>query len=844
MRLENCIKRLVETSKGTLNTKQAQEVFELLEAGKESSALRGEDYSDYILEKAKFIKEKVDREALIANRNARENIVKHATLTARIDDAVANGLPVDKAFQSILVGTEANVKDALYSIDKKAKSILGSELAGSTVSKLERDGLLEVWRDSSNSRQIAREMQAQNSGKNHKESSDEVKQIAKILNETQEYIRTRLNKAGADIGDLLDYIATTSHDQYKIQNASYFLQQRTFAQRLNPLNRAEKNKKDYEAWRDFILPKLDEKRTFADVDDVEAFMQGTYDSFVSGIHLKTEEIDGDLFALEGPSNLARKVSRERLLHFKDADAWHDYNDIFGTGENGLSGAIIAGYEKASRDLSLLETLGSNPKAMINRLVKDYKRKMRTTFDSNKILKNSTEKRVEIMYTNVSGQAMIANNPNLARFGAVTRGVQTMAKLGGAVLSSFSDIPVAGREITYQGENFFTGQAKAFSNIFKGRGNAFRRETGHLTGQGLEAMIGSVAARFSANDSLPGQMSGLMNLYFKFNGLTWWTDVGKIGISEVMAGRLAQLKDTGFSKLDSTQKRIFNYYGIEPIHWDIMRAGEVRSDGTARSLTADAIDDLDSEVIEGILKANGQKGGAKNVSKIKADAKSRFNVYFQDRTDHAILEPGARENSVLNLGLQRGTPEGEAIRFIMQFKSFPITFISKVWGREIYSKGKSDKLAMMSIVATMSLMGYVSMSAKDIARGKKPRNPFSYKTWLAAFLQGGGGGIFGDFLFGEYNRYGRGFLETAAGPTASAVSDIASTFAKIRTGEDFGASALNTVLSNTPFLNLFYIREPLNRMFIYSLQEYMNPGYMKRMQRRMSKENEQEFFIKP
>lgn len=844
MRLETCIKRLVETSKGALNEEQAKEVFEILESGKEAAIRRGVDIDDYIIEKAKFIKEKVEREALIESRNAKINIVKYTTLTTRINEAISEGLPVDKAFQSILVGVEANVKNGLYSVDKQAKSILQAELLGSTLSKLEEQGLVPIWRDSNNSRQIAREMEAQGFGTNHVDSSDNIKKIAKILKETQEYSRIRLNKAGADIGDLLDYIASTSHDQYKIQNASYFLQQRSLVQRLNPLNKAEKNKADYEAWRDYILPKLDEKRTFVNVDDIEAFMQGTYDAFVSGIHLKADEADAELFSFKGPANLAKKVSRGRVLHFKDADAWHDYNDVFGTGENGLSAAITAGYERASRDIALLETLGTNPKAMLARLVKDYKAKMRTTFDDKRIFRNATERRINNFYANVSGEAMIANNPNMARFGAVTRGVQTMAKLGGALLSSFSDIMVAGAEITYQGENFFSAQTKAFSNVFKGRGNAFRRNTGFLTGQGIDAMIGAVVSRFSANDSLPGQMNGLMTAYFRFNGLTWWTDVGKIGVSEVMAGRLAQMADSSFSKLDNTTRRIFNYYGIEEKHWDVMRAGEARQEGNSKSLTADAIDNIPDSAIKSILESRGEKSSVKDIAALKADAKSRFNVYFQDRVDHAILEPGARENSVLNLGLQRGTPEGEAIRFIMQFKSFPITFISKVWGREAYSKGKADRLAMISIAATMTLMGYVAMSAKDIARGKEPRNPFDTSTWLAAFLQGGGAGIFGDFLFGEYNRYGRGFLETAAGPAASAMSDIASTFAKIRTGEDFGASALNTALSNTPFLNLFYIREPLNRMFIYSLQEYLSPGYLKRMERRMKKENDQEFYIKP
>ena len=840
--MRDCIKRLVEQSNGNLTVEQAKEIFTILQEGKDKAIARGFEIDEYIMAKAEKIQADVKREALIENRNAKINIAKYAELTTRLTDTVEGGLTVEKAFQSILVGTEANVKNGLYSIDKKAKSILQSEMLGSVLSKMEEAGVLDIWRDSTNSRQIAREMQALNDGKPVEGGTKEIKQIAKILKDQQDYIKARLNRAGADIGDLMDYIAGTSHDQYKIQNAAYYVQERSMSQRLNPLDKPARDKGNYEAWRDFILPKLDEKRTFVDVDDKEDFLRKTYDAFVTGIHLKSTEGEEKLFAFKGPANLAKKISRKRVLHFKDADAWHDYNDIFGTGKDGLAEALIRGYDKGSRDLALLETLGTNPKAMLNRLVEDAKSNYRTTFNTGKIV--STERKINAYYANTSGEVNIAANPTLARNASMFRAGQSMAKLGGALLSSFSDVPVAAGEISYQGENHFTALAKTFNQRLKGRGDKFRRNVGYLTGQGIDGITGAVATKFSSNDSAPGQMSALMTSFFKWNGLTWFTDVGKIGVSMIMSGRLAQMRKLSFAKLDDTTKRIFNYYGIEQIHWDALRAADPRMDDGRIHLTPDLIDGLDDNILGNILMENGQPSATRDIAKFKEDARSRFNVYFQDRIDHAVLEPGARENSILNLGLQRGTIEGEAIRFIMQFKSFPITFLSKVWGRELYSKGKADKLALLAIMTTTTLMGYVSGMAKDLAKGKEPRDPFSSKTWLQAMLQGGGLGIMGDFVFGEYNRYGRSFLDTAAGPTFGALSDVAETFAKARTGEDFSASLLNTTLSNTPFANLFYVREPLNRLFIYGLQEDLSPGYLRRMERRMKKDNDQEFLIRP
>ncbi len=53
-----------------------------------------------------------------------------------------------------------------------------------------------------------------------------------------------------------------------------------------------------------------------------------------------------------------------------------------------------------------------------------------------------------------------------------------------------------------------------------------------------------------------------------------------------------------------------------------------------------------------------------------------------------------------------------------------------------------------------------------------------------------------------------------------------------------------MINNAPFANLAYIRPALNYMFIYQLQEKLNPGYLRRMERRVEKENNQHFILPP
>jgi hypothetical protein len=117
------------------------------------------------------------------------------------------------------------------------------------------------------------------------------------------------------------------------------------------------------------------------------------------------------------------------------------------------------------------------------------------------------------------------------------------------------------------------------------------------------------------------------------------------------------------------------------------------------------------------------------------------------------------------------------------------------------------------------------------------------------LQGGGAGIYGDFLFGQANRFGNNVLETVAGPGIGTASDAIQILQRIRgaaTGGDdtFGGDAIRLVQSNTPFANLFYIKGALDYLLWYQMQEMVNPGYLQRMERRIEQENNQTFYVRP
>ncbi|MEG2579102.1 MAG: hypothetical protein RSA54_15355, partial [Glutamicibacter sp.] len=129
-------------------------------------------------------------------------------------------------------------------------------------------------------------------------------------------------------------------------------------------------------------------------------------------------------------------------------------------------------------------------------------------------------------------------------------------------------------------------------------------------------------------------------------------------------------------------------------------------------------------------------------------------------------------------------------------------------------------------------------------GREPRPADAPKTWIAAMVQGGGLGIFGDYLFGEATRCGNSALESAAGPALGTAADLANLWARAKEGDDTAASALRLAQNNTPFLNLFYTRIALDHLFLFSAQEALSPGSLRRTEERIRQENGQQFLIRP
>jgi hypothetical protein len=789
--MRDCVKRIVETSNGAFNKEDAKKLLNDVDRLARKRAKQGYDLDDSIKEVLTEKVENAQKNYEKQKLNTLKNIAIKSGYVDKVSQMVDSGISIEKAFEADLVGIQSPVKGARDSVDNVMQTVQNNYL-NKFVYELEKNDLLGVFNSKVLNKEIANELwDLSDGGKGGVTKSKEAQKIAKIIHGVQENLKGRLNKAGADIGDVEGFIMSHSHDQLKLSKVSQ------------------------EEWVNTIKPLLDEKRSF-DGDSLDEALPNAYEALVTGVRLDDPTIkDSKLFQFTGPANIAKRLSGRRVMHFKNAESFLAYNEKFGNKD--LNDTVIDSIGYAAKNIALMERYGTNPEAMIDATLKEIQKKYRDK--TAKSGKRTDENVIKNRAAEILGKTHFTTSPKFATISSNIRSFNTLTSLGGVVLSSISDIPTKAFTYQYNGKNFLSSYVQSFADIANGfKGKKERLEFASLLGSGVEGIIGDIGARFSANDTGGAVMTKLMRKFFKLNGLSWWTDANKLGAAKVFSHDLALKKNLSFAELDTNTKRIFGNYNIGEKEWNSIRQGASKMEDGREYIFSESIKD--------------QK------------AAQKLDVYYLDNVNSAVITAGAKERSIATQGTQRGTPLGEALRFVMQFKQFPITYITRALGRTIHAKGKADIPMLAQMMLMSGVFGYLAMSAKDVFKGKEPRDISKKETIFAALAQGGGLGIYGDFLFQDMSRFGGGFAETMSGPTAGKIGDLFRVLGKVKKGEDPSAELVKLGIQNTPFANVFYVKPALDYLIVNQIQEQLNPGYLRRMERRMKQDYGQEFWLRP
>lgn len=634
-----------------------------------------------------------------------------------------------------------------------------------------------------------------------------------------EKMRQRFNAAGGSIGKLGYGYLSQAHDAVRVLEAGA------------------------DAWAKKVLPLLDREQYVRSdgslMNDAELtdMLRGAWVTIGTGGDNKIEPGQ-----YRGVGARANRGSDHRVLHFRDGDAWMAYMGEYGEGS--LYDSMVGHVGRMARDIGLVERYGPNPEQQFRVQADIAQRADGVGTMANRSAGNTPKAYWSIL----SGKTGTPENGVIAQIGQHVRNIQTAAKLGGAVLSSITDVATVAASLHYNRLPYFS----MLANL----GRQFSREQrDFLQAHGvIGEHLTTTLNRWTGDNmthSLTGRLAGSV---MKLSLTNAWTYGLRGSFEATMMQGFTRKIGKAWGQLDAWDQWLMQRKGITEADWAVISRATPTERNGVQYLTADAI------------RATGADGAP--------EAATKWLAFVSDEAQFAVINPDMATRAIVTGGgMPAGTVRGEAMRSFMQFKSFPLAMLTRHW-RRVFETPQGlegapigygatsapgatvNRVAVLAALnVTLTMIGALVMQTKALVQGKDPYDMTEGKFWMRAMAQGGGAGYVGDLLFKDpteqrVNSVEQGvgaILGPAAGAAAGLVGDLGVVNAwEAAKGKDthIAAEALRWGNSQLPYANLWWARGVWEHWFLHNMQEAVNPGYLSRMQQRAHKDWGQGYWWTP
>lgn len=649
---------------------------------------------------------------------------------------------------------------------------------------------------------VARELHGQSTG------NANAAEYARAIEAAQEESRRLFNALGGDIGKLENRGLAHSHNARAIDEAGFD----DWFRFLWDKNLIEWSRiTDFSTGRPFAAdPGARPPRELA-----ERFLRGRFDTIVTGGAIdRTPSMGG------GGRALWRRGSEHRVLHFRDGDAWLAYNDRFGSANP--FDAIIGELRGRARDIALMRAFGPNPQAGVDFaaqlmqqqvLTEGRQRRAWNILGSRPLpeVVDRKNRKARVMLRLLNGSANVPADRAMAIFFAGVRNVLTAAQLGTAIVLSVTDMVTVRLAAKSMGMNAAGPFQQAMRSVTDRIGRQEAADLGYVLDTWFHA--GAAQARFIGDVWSPEWTNRLTNFTLRSTGLSAWTDHMRSGVRMSFSVELGEMATRSWDDLDPLMQKFFAEYQITAADWDALRAPgalyRLPSGGHAISpawfAEHSGLPLVEREAIAG-----------------------RLARAVEDFTETAVPSASLRGRASIVGEAPPGSIGGELLRSTAQYKSFSLSLMFNQSRRAMLLGGWSGGLYAAALIAQLTLMGALAVQLKEIVKGRDPRDMTSLQFWGAATLQGGGIGIFGDFLTATASRSGGGLAETIGGPVVGLGADIGravvSNTARMAEGRRplFGRDAVNLARRYNPLASHVAVRTALDRMVWDQLQLLVDP----------------------
>lgn len=716
-------------------------------------------------------------------------------------------------------------------------SVAGREKAITGLAMAKMEGLLYEFRRTAGlgqTRNLARLENVVREARGEKTGDPRAAGLAQAWTETSEWLRQRFNAAGGAIGHLEHWGLPQVHD------------------------RAALMRRGKDAWIADITPRL-ELGKMKHALTGEPMTQGDLRASLDWIYrnITTDGWHERLPSAQrtGLGAISGQRADHRFLVFKSADDWLAYNRDYGGGADPFA-AMMEHVRGMARDIAVMEVLGPNPAAMLVYLQNFVMRQAAlkaadvagAVFPSKSWMSGREFKGGEQswfrtrdpedyarrmvnlsqhMYDLQRGAANPTENERIGTVFDTLRNLNVTSKLGSALFSSLSDpghqaaarmlagMPIAKMTLEY-GAQVFSGasrrEAAAAGIIIDTSLNILHKE-----------------ARWSGGLTGPAWTQWAADRTLAWSLLTPWTQAGQNAWGMGVMAHFRQNADRGFAQLDAKTRRFLEAYGLTARDWDAIR-----------SVTSHEHLIRPPDVLQA-MEAEGR--GSEQVAE-------RYMELIAMSSERAVPKGTRRAEAEVRGGKRRGNVYDELTRSMLQFKMFALT-TAIMNTQTVLAHAMQDGVwqaagyAAALLIGTTILAG-LGMQLREYSQGKTarevdPRTGHGAKFWGAAILQGGGLGIYGDFLASEQSRTTGRLADAVAGPLVGSMANLlaltSGNIGQSIRGEktNAGRELVQFLRGNVPFGTLWYSRLGWERVVLDRLQRELDPEAQQAFRRRIQRQ---------
>jgi len=505
----------------------------------------------------------------------------------------------------------------------------------------------------------------------------------------------------------------------------------------------------------------------------------------------------------------------------------------------------------------MENLGPHFERNFEEVKNELQEEARTLDDPGKHMDSLRDWKLNADFNEVTGKNEFSANPTLSKFTNFLKVNAQLSKMGAVVLSKVVDAGAITSEMAHNGLNSLSTLGRGLANM--GHMSGDYKQFARKMGVGMEALIGNSLSRFQEHSSVYGWTHEMQKKFYSMSLLPRWNDALRSSVAVTLANNLGDHAHMSHEELPGHLRNILSQYDISSSRWDVLREHAYDHDGS-KFISPDKVAEIPQERIAKLVESEGLTASATNIARMRDKLETSLGTYFADRADVAVPTPGAAERKYATFNTQAGTPLGETMRMLMMFKSFTITIMSKILGRDVYGNGADNikdwilkdnrgKFNMAMTIAMMTGAGYVSQCMHDLINGKGPLplindGKVDWENVQKIMVRGGSLGLYGETTMGEFSGQYRSYLEYAAGPTFGQLDRIFDIKQQAEAGKSVKWPTTKLLLDNAPFANLFYLRPVLNYFILWNLQAMMSPGSLERSESRTETQDHQQYLVKP